>query len=123
MHHQPALRCGPTHLLLLPERDLGHRPGDLAGHKRLAAARGLVVEQDAVADVHPVGLAVCDVARTGRRGKDGATGRGPDRRDGACNGGSASESANDAPESMTGGWAATIGSTFEDQGGSARPGR
>ena len=68
MHHQPALRCGPTHLLLLPERDLGHRPGDLAGHKRLAAARGLVVEQDAVADVHPVGLAVCDVARTGRRG-------------------------------------------------------
>src|SRR3712207_8904701 len=38
--------------------DPGHRPRDLAGHERLAAAGRLVVEQDAVHRVHAVRLAV-----------------------------------------------------------------
>ena len=38
--------------------DVGEAAGDLAGHEGLAAARRLVVEEDAVAGIHAVGLAV-----------------------------------------------------------------
>ena len=38
--------------------DVGDAAGDLAGDEGLAAARGLVVEEDAVAGIHAVGLAV-----------------------------------------------------------------
>jgi hypothetical protein len=40
--------------------DRRHRPGDLAGNEGLAAGRPLVVEQDAVARVQAIGLAVVD---------------------------------------------------------------
>ena len=45
---------------LQPLGDVGQAAGDLAGDKGLAPARRLVVEEDAVAGVHVVGLAVVD---------------------------------------------------------------
>ena len=45
-------------VLLLSGLDGGDGARDLAGHEGLAAPRGLVVEQDPVGRVHPVGLAV-----------------------------------------------------------------
>mmetsp|Transcript_139531 Transcript_139531/g.339000 ORF Transcript_139531/g.339000 Transcript_139531/m.339000 type:complete len:359 (+) Transcript_139531:274-1350(+) len=44
--------------LLLPGFDVRRRHRDLPRHERLSASRGLVVEQDAVAREHAVGLAV-----------------------------------------------------------------
>ncbi len=41
---------------LLANLDVSHGLGDLAGDEDLATARGLVVEQDAVASVHVVRL-------------------------------------------------------------------
>ena len=41
-----------------PLRDIRKAPGDLAGDECLAAARALVIEQDAVAGIHVIGLAV-----------------------------------------------------------------
>ena len=38
--------------------DIGDATGDFAGDEGFATARGLVVEEDAVAGIHPVGLAV-----------------------------------------------------------------
>ena len=49
-----------TSLLLEPFLDPGGAEGDLAGHERLAAARALVVEEDARAGEQAVGLAVVD---------------------------------------------------------------
>ena len=46
--------------VLQPERDARERARDLARDEGLAAQRALVVEQDAVAGVHAVGLAVVD---------------------------------------------------------------
>jgi len=40
--------------------DVGQAAGDLAGDEGLAAARALVVEEDAVAGIEPIGLAVVD---------------------------------------------------------------
>ncbi len=40
--------------------DLGDRPRDLAGHEVLTTARALVIEEDAVAGMHAVRLAVVD---------------------------------------------------------------
>jgi hypothetical protein len=45
---------------LLPQRDVRHRTRDLSRHERPPSPRALVVEQDAVAGVHPVRLAVVD---------------------------------------------------------------
>jgi hypothetical protein len=45
---------------LLAERDVRHSPGDLACDERASTPRALVVEQDAVARIHPVRLAVVD---------------------------------------------------------------
>ena len=45
--------------LVLPTQGDGRRsPGDFAGHKGLAPHRGFVVEKNAVAGIHVVGLAV-----------------------------------------------------------------
>ena len=44
--------------VLQAELDAGEGPGDLAGDEGFAANRALVVEEDAVAGVHAVGLAV-----------------------------------------------------------------
>src|SRR6185369_363802 len=44
--------------LLLAAHDSRHRPSDLAGDERLAAQRALVVEQDAVAGMEAIGLAI-----------------------------------------------------------------
>ena len=44
--------------ILLADRDRGNGAGDLAGDEGLAATRALMVEEDAVRGVHPVGLAV-----------------------------------------------------------------
>ena len=49
-----------TSLLLQPFLDPGGAEGDLAGHERLAAARALVVEEDARAGEQAVGLAIVD---------------------------------------------------------------
>ena len=45
-------------IVLQPQGDACHGAGDLARHEGLAADRALVVEQDAVAGVQGVGLAV-----------------------------------------------------------------
>ena len=47
-------------VLLQAQADLGHGARDLASDKRLTTARALVVEEDAVAAVHTVCLAVID---------------------------------------------------------------
>src|SRR5688572_15409898 len=47
-------------LLLEAELDAGGSAGDLAGDEGLAAAGGFVVEEDAIAGVHAVRLAVVD---------------------------------------------------------------
>ena len=44
--------------LLQPRIDPCQAAGYLAGHEGFAAARALVVEQDAIAGIYPVGLAV-----------------------------------------------------------------
>ena len=41
-----------------PLADVGQAAGDLAGDEGFATARALVVEQDAVAGIHAIGLAV-----------------------------------------------------------------
>ena len=66
-------------LLLPPLLDRRHAHRDLPGHEVLSAAGGLVVEEDAVRDVHPVALAVVhghpvavDLGdRVGRAGMEG----------------------------------------------------
>lgn len=42
--------------LLLAAVNARYRPGDLTGHERRTTARALVVEQDAVCQVHSIGL-------------------------------------------------------------------
>lgn len=49
---------------LVAKLDVGHGLGDLAGHKDLSAARRLVVEEDAVACVHVIGLPVTQDVRS-----------------------------------------------------------
>ncbi len=46
--------------VLQPLRDICESAGDLAGDEGLAAARALVVEEDAVAGIHAVSLAIVD---------------------------------------------------------------
>ena len=46
--------------LLLPELDISDGASDLAGHECTSTTRTLVVEQDSVAGVHAVSLAVVD---------------------------------------------------------------
>jgi len=46
--------------LLQTQGDVGQAAGDLAGYKCFAPARAFVIEQDAVAGIHAIGLAVVD---------------------------------------------------------------
>src|SRR3954451_15884027 len=55
-----GVEVAEVELFLQAELDPRHCTGDLAGHERLATSRRLVVEQDAIGCVHPVGLAVVD---------------------------------------------------------------
>ena len=53
-----GVQVAQVQLVLESLRDARRREGDLAGHERLAPALALVVEEDAVAAVHSVALAV-----------------------------------------------------------------
>ena len=55
-----GVEVAEVELVLHPQLDAGGGAGDLAGHERLAPARALVVEQDAVAGEEAVALAVVD---------------------------------------------------------------
>lgn len=55
-----GIEVAQVQAVLQAKLDARQGAGDLAGHERLAADRGFVIEQDAVAGVHAVGLAVVD---------------------------------------------------------------
>ena len=55
-----GVQVAEEELLLQPQLDAGCGPGDLAGNKGLAAARALVIEQDAVAGKETVAFPVVD---------------------------------------------------------------
>ncbi len=54
----PGIEVAQEQARLQTSSDARHAAGDLAGHEGFTAARTFVVEQDAVAGIHPVGLAV-----------------------------------------------------------------
>ena len=54
------IKVAKKQAILQTERDTRECARDFAGHESLAAHGRLVVEKDAVARVHPVGLAVVD---------------------------------------------------------------
>ena len=56
----PGVEVAQPQLVLEAELDAGGGAGDLAGHEGLAAARALVVEEDAVAGEEAVAFAVVD---------------------------------------------------------------
>src|SRR3546814_1896572 len=51
--------------------NVGQAPRDLAGHEGLPSTRALVVEEDSVAGVHPVGLAIVHGDPVGIELRDG----------------------------------------------------